>query len=189
MKKKLLAILLSLVAVVAFAGVAVTASAAGTKDAVTVKNANFATDWNMVLFETDTPSGATEPWGTADPSHITVIAPDGSILAPNAVHLNNYIYIGVNNNTEPAVGTTFTIHAGYAYTANSEVKEDITWKYSTQGATFTKVEPTGAVESVAVAGELTVQAGATVLDLSALRGKATYADGEVVPFLVTKDMI
>ena len=41
MKKKLLAILLSLVAVVAFAGVAVTASAAGTKDAVTVKNANF----------------------------------------------------------------------------------------------------------------------------------------------------
>lgn len=179
MKKKLLAILLSLVAVVAFAGVAVTASAAGTKDAVTVKNANFATDWNMVLFETDTPSGATEPWGTADPSHITVIAPDGSILAPNAVHLNNYIYIGVNNNTEPAVGTTFTIHAGYAYTANSEVKEDITWKYSTQGATFTKVEPTGAVESVAVAGELTVQAGATVLDLSALRGKATYADGEV----------
>lgn len=189
MKKKLLAILLSLVAVVAFAGVAVTASAAGTKDAVTVKNANFATDWNMVLFETDTPSGATEPWGTADPSHITVIAPDGSILAPNAVHLNNYIYIGVNNNTEPAVGTTFTIHAGYAYTANSEVKEDITWKYSTQGATFTKVEPTGAVESVAVAGELTVQAGATALDLSALRGKATYADGEVVPFLVTKDMI
>lgn len=189
MKKKLLAILLSLVAVVAFAGVTVTASAAGTKDAVTVKNANFATDWNMVLFETDTPSGATEPWGTADPSHITVIAPDGSILAPNAVHLNNYIYIGVNNNTEPAVGTTFTIHAGYAYTANSEVKEDITWKYSTQGATFTKVEPTGAVESVAVAGELTVQAGATALDLSALRGKATYADGEVVPFLVTKDMI
>ena len=189
MKKKLLAILLSLVAVVAFAGVAVTASAAGTKDAVTVKNANFATDWNMVLFETDTPSGATEPWGTADPSHITVIAPDGSILAPNAVHLNNYIYIGVNNNTELAVGTTFTIHAGYAYTANSEVKEDITWKYSTQGATFTKVEPTGAVESVAVAGELTVQAGATALDLSALRGKATYADGEVVPFLVTKDMI
>lgn len=158
MKKKLLAILLSLVAVVAFAGVAVTASAAGTKDAVTVKNANFATDWNMVLFETDTPSGATEPWGTADPSHITVIAPDGSILAPNAVHLNNYIYIGVNNNTEPAVGTTFTIHAGYAYTANSEVKEDITWKYSTQGATFTKVEPTGAV-----AGELTVQAGATLV--------------------------
>ena len=189
MKKKLLAILLSLVAVVAFAGVAVTASAAGTKDAVTVKNANFATDWNMVLFETDTPSGATEPWGTEDPSHITVIAPDGSILAPNAVHLNNYIYIGVNNNTELAVGTTFTIHAGYAYTANSEVKEDITWKYSTQGATFTKVEPTGAVESVAVAGELTVQAGATALDLSALRGKATYADGEVVPFLVTKDMI
>ena len=189
MKKKLLAILLSLVAVVAFAGVAVTASAAGTKDAVTVKNANFATDWNMVLFETDTPSGATEPWGTADPSHITVIAPDGSILAPNAVHLNNYIYIGVNNNTEPAVGTTFTIHAGYAYTANSEVKEDITWKYSTQGATFTKVEPTGAVESVAVAGELKVNAGTAALDFSELRGKATYADGEVVPFLVTKDMI
>lgn len=190
MKKKLLAILLSLVAVVAFAGVAVTASAAGTKDAVTVKNANWVPGWGMVLFETDKDSGVAEPWGEGDPAHITVVAPDGSIVAPNAVELTNYIYIGVNGNTEPAVGTTFTIHAGYAFTANSEVKEDITWKYSTQGATFTKVEPTGAVESVAVAGELTVQAGATALDLSALRGKATYTvtPSDELPELTVKNI-
>lgn len=183
MKKKLLTLLLTLVALAAFAGVGISAAAAGTKDAVTVKNANWSA-WNMVAFETDTDSGYPKPWGP-----ITVLDPEGNILEPNATQFGMHIYIGVNGNTEPAVGTTFTIHAGYAYTANSEVKEDITWKYSTQGATFTKVEPTGAVESVAVAGELTVQAGATALDLSALRGKATYADGEVVPFLVTKDMI
>lgn len=188
MKKKLLTLLLTLVALAAFAGVGISAAAAGTKDAVTVKNANWSA-WNMVAFETDTDSGYPNPWGPADPAHITVLDPEGNILEPNAAQFGMHIYIGVNGNTEPAVGTTFTIHAGYAYTANSEVKEDITWKYSTQGATFTKVEPTGAVESVAVAGELTVQAGATALDLSALRGKATYADGEVVPFLVTKDMI
>lgn len=188
MKKKLLTLLLTLVALAAFAGVGISAGAAGTKDAVTVKNANWSA-WNMVAFETDTDSGYPNPWGPADPAHITVLDPEGNILEPNAAQFGMHIYIGVNGNTEPAVGTTFTIHAGYAYTANSEVKEDITWKYSTQGATFTKVEPTGAVESVAVAGELTVQAGATALDLSALRGKATYADGEVVPFLVTKDMI
>lgn len=188
MKKKLLTLLLTLVALAAFAGVGISAAAAGTKDAVTVKNANWSA-WNMVAFETDTDSGYPNPWGLAGPAHITVLDPEGNILEPNAAQFGMHIYIGVNGNTEPAVGTTFTIHAGYAYTANSEVKEDITWKYSTQGATFTKVEPTGAVESVAVAGELTVQAGATALDLSALRGKATYADGEVVPFLVTKDMI
>lgn len=181
MKKKLLTLLLTLVALAAFAGVGISAAAAGTKDAVTVKNANWSA-WNMVAFETDTDSGYPNPWGPADPAHITVLDPEGNILEPNAAQFGMHIYIGVNGNTEPAVGTTFTIHAGYAYTANSEVKEDITWKYSTQGATFTKVEPTGAVE-------LTVQAGATALDLSALRGKATYADGEVVPFLVTKDMI
>ena len=188
MKKKLLTLLLTLVALAAFAGVGISAAAAGTKDAVTVKNANWSA-WNMVAFETDTDSGYPNPWGPADPAHITVLDPEGNILEPNAAQFGMHIYIGVNGNTEPAVGTTFTIHAGYAYTANSEVKEDTTWKYATQGATFTKVEPTGAVESVAVAGELTVQAGATALDLSALRGKATYADGEVVPFLVTKDMI
>ena len=188
MKKKLLTLLLTLVALAAFAGVGISAAAAGTKDAVTVKNANWSA-WNMVAFETDTDSGYPNSWGPADPAHITVLDPEGNILEPNAAQFGMHIYIGVNGNTEPAVGTTFTIHAGYAYTANSEVKEDTTWKYATQGATFTKVEPTGAVESVAVAGELTVQAGATALDLSALRGKATYADGEVVPFLVTKDMI
>lgn len=189
MKKKLLTILLSLVALVAFAGVAITAFAEETKDAVTVKGANWSSDWGMTLLETDTDSGVSSPWGQADSAHITILDPNGNILAPNAVQLNNYIYIGVNGNTEPAVGTTFTIHAGYALKENAEVKEDITWKYSTQGATFTKVEPTGEAESVAILGDLTVQAGATALDFSSLRGKATYAEGDVVPFLVTENMI
>lgn len=158
MKKKLLTLLLTLVALAAFAGVGISAAAAGTKDAVTVKNANWSA-WNMVAFETDTDSGYPNPWGPADPAHITVLDPEGNILEPNAAQFGMHIYIGVNGNTEPAVGTTFTIHAGYAYTANSEVKEDITWKYSTQGATFTKVEPTGAVESVAVAGRIDCSGG------------------------------
>ena len=55
MKKKLLTLLLTLVALAAFAGVGISAAAAGTKDAVTVKNANWSAR-NMVAFETDTDS-------------------------------------------------------------------------------------------------------------------------------------
>ena len=79
MKKKLLTLLLTLVALAAFAGVGISAAAAGTKDAVTVKNANWSA-WNMVAFETDTDSGYPNPWGPADPAHITVLDPEGNIL-------------------------------------------------------------------------------------------------------------
>ncbi len=54
---------------------------------------------------------------------------------------------------------------------------------------ITVAEPTAALQSISVTGEINAYKGATGLDLSGLTAKKIYDDGSGIPFEVTADMI
>ena len=123
------------------------------KAAVQIQNMNWSGDWNQILIQTDTYCGSMTHIA-GDQEHIEVKNAEGEAVQISSVqHQDHSIFLNIGK--EPDVGTVVTIKAGYAFTATAEVKEDVSYIYSTKGQPFTLYtsepdEPDEPVEKTAV---------------------------------------
>lgn len=104
------------------------------KAAVHVNNVNWAAWANQILVETDTDSKIAG-YDNRDVSFVEVKGPDGQAIVPQWVQVHDH-HIFINIGKEPEVNTIVTIKAGFPYIATAEVKEEVSYIYSTQGQTF-----------------------------------------------------
>jgi len=149
MKKKLLALFTALLLVCSLGMVGISASALdNSKTAMSVVNVNYTTSTQGIAICMDVPSTTFSDyssWPTMDAeaqTHVSYVDSNGDPIAITSVQLNqNYIYI--NNwaaSSTLAVGNKVTLTAGLVI-GDYEIKEDITYVYSTENQPWTVYVP------------------------------------------------
>ncbi len=118
------------------------------KSEVKVNAVNYSTDWGMTLLEMNASCGASS-WVNGDTAHMQITQPNGLHYTPtDVVQQESHIYVGLNNRTEPEVGTVITLQAGYSYSSTHEIKTDVSYIYNESMQPWLEFNPTSLTPSM-----------------------------------------
>ncbi len=145
MKKKLFAVLFSLLAAVMFAGFAVTASAEESDTSadlpeLTVTDVNFNPAWNGFLVNFGIPSGKTTENISTPEKVLIQDSVKADITASYGYMIHESWLFCLNSTSFMGVGTVITLQKGYVF-ADHELKEDVSFIYAEENKTLVPYVP------------------------------------------------